>query len=216
MGDFYEPWFEEGVIPEECFLKPGDEPQIFYSNDFDTDIYSLRSNYFIILGDATYNGPSDSSLEKHILSLCREKRAVAALYGYQYTDTRSGIYSSGRYITSYSIPRYDYEIYLFVPMPKSLVLEKARIGFEYRSLNASDRLNVKRNVGVYVSLVYVESPAFYANISPGDVITEVNGISISNEEQLKSIIKNLKSSDTLNITLYRGGLPFTASLTPLY
>jgi hypothetical protein len=216
MADFYEPWFEDGVVPEECFLKEGSEPDVYYTKDFDSDIYFLQSNYYLILGEASYNGPAESELKEQVTALCKAKRATIGLYGYQYTDTRTGVYSSGRYINSYEIKRYDYNIYLFAPMPEFLMMEKARIGLSCRNLDSSDRLSTKRNVGAYVSVVYDSSPAFYANISRGDVIAEVNGTTIANVEQLDEILKNADASDTLLITLYRGGLPFTVNLSPMY
>lgn len=216
METFYEPWFEDGVLPDECFLNEGEEPAVYYSDDLDADIYFLLSNYNLILGDSTYNGPSDSSLKKHIVSLCQEKRASIGLYGFNYTGTRTGLYSSGNNITSYSVPRYDYEIYLFVPMPEYLVLESARIGLNLRDMDSSDRLSTKRNVGAYVSIVYDSSPAFFANISRGDVISEVNGITITSADQLRRIFSNATKTDVLNITLYRGGLPFSVEFSPLF
>lgn len=216
MRDFYEPWYEEGVIPEECFLKDGEEPKVYYSSDLDSDIYYLRSNYFMIIGDCTYNGPSDSSLKSEVLSLCRDKGATIGLYGYNYTGTNTGIYSTGRYITSYNINRYDYQVYLFVPMPDDLLFERSRIGMFYIDMDSSERLSSKRNVGAYVSVVYEDSPAFYANISRGDVISEVNGVTITSASQLDSIFNKASYHDVLEITLYRGGLPFTVSITPLF
>ena len=216
MSSFYEPWFEDGELPEECFLKDGQDPKVYYSSDLDSDIYYLRSNYFLILGESSYNGPAESNLKQEVESLCRAERATIGLYGYQYTDTRHGVYSSGQYISSYSIKRYDYQIYLFVPMPDSLFLDKARIGLSCRDLTSEDRLTAKRNVGAIVSVVYEGSPAFYANISRGDVISEVNGNTITNVDDLDKVFNNASSSDVLNITLYRNGMPYNVSLSPLY
>ena len=216
MSSFYDPWFEDGVIPEECFLKAGEEPKVYYSDDFDSDIYYLQSNYYLILGKSSYNGPADASLKKAVASLCKEKRAEIGLYGYQYTGTKTGAYSSGSYINTYSVPRYDYDIYLFVPMPEYLMLDRARVGLRVRDLDSSDRLSTKRNVGAYVSLVYDSTPAFYSNISRGDIISEINGITITSADQVEAIFDKAISTDTLRITLYRGGLPFTVEISPLF
>ena len=189
---------------------------MYFTDDFDSDIYFLQSNYYLILGNSSYNGPSDSSLLKAVASLCVDKRAKIGLYAYQYTDTRIGVYSSGSYLGTYSVPRYDYDVYLFVPMPEFLMIEKARIGLDVRNLDSSDRLSTKRNVGAYVSLVYDSSPAFYANITRGDVIAEVNGTTITSANQLTAIFDAAKPTDMLCITLYRDGLPFTVELSPLY
>ena len=96
------------------------------------------------------------------------------------------------------------------------MLDRARVGLRVRDLDSSDRLSTKRNVGAYVSLVYDSTPAFYSNISRGDIISEINGITITSADQVEAIFDKAISTDTLRITLYRGGLPFTVEISPLF
>ena len=216
LSEFYDSWISAEYIPEECWLKEGEDPEVYYSDDFDSDIYFLQSNYFYILGDSSYNGPADPDLKTRIENFCRDLRAPVALYGYDYTDTRSGVYTIGYTVSSYSIKRYDYSIYYFIPMPKSVMLESKRIGLWCRDLETSDRLDTKRNVGAIVHVIFNDSPAFNANISKGDVIAEVNGKAITDSKQLVTLLDGYGPSDEIEIVYYRNGAPYKATLKPLF
>ena len=216
MSDFYEEWLTPAQVTEDCLLKDGEEPKVYYSTDLDSDIYYLRSNYYWVLGYSGYNGPGDSDLSSQVKELCLEKRAPIGLYTYEYTDTRSGVTGYGKYISSYSIKRYDYSIYLFVPMPDNLMAYFARIGLSYSDMNSSERLAQHRNTGASVLTVFEESPAYYANLSRGDVIIAVNGQDVVNSKSLDSIFDSCSSSEDVVITFLRSGIEHTTTLRPLY
>ena len=175
IDKYYKVLVESDKISDECKLGENEEPEIFYSDDIDTDLYTLRSWYYYPIGYAGLNGPASTvnNLESNAKKLCKRYGAKVALYTYEYTDTRSGWTQYG----SYNIKRYDCSIYLFVPYEKSYI-QKPKIGIEYRDLDSSDRLKAKRNTGAYITVVYEKSAAFYANLARGDIIIEINGIEI--------------------------------------
>ena len=207
IDEFYRVLKNTSEIPEECRLGVDEEPKIYYASDFDSDFYLLRSLYYYPIGYAGWNGTADSvnKIEKNAGILCKKYGAKVALYSYEYTDTRSGWTQYG----SYAIKRYDCNLYLFVPYEKSYI-QMPKIGIEWRDLNASDRLSAQRNTGAYISVVYEKSAAFYANLSKGDIITEINGIQIIDSDSVFTATMFLTSGSPVTIKYLRNGFEHTA------
>ena len=208
IDEFYKVIKNSNEIPEECKLSADEEPKIYYSSDFSSDLYFLQSNYYYAIGYAGWNGTAESvnKIEANAKKLCRRYGAKVALYSYEYTDTRSGWTQYG----SYAIKRYDCNIYLFVPYETSYI-QMPKIGIEWRDLNASDRLSTQRNTGAYISVVYEKSPAFYANLSRGDIITEINGIQILDSNSVFTASMFLSGGSPVTIKYLRNGIENTAA-----
>ena len=66
--------------------------------------------------------------------------------------------------------------------------------------------------GVYVSSVSNDGGAFTAGIKKGDVITKVNGISISSGIQLSSQLVNFRPNDRVPVTYIRNGKEYIANV----
>lgn len=68
-----------------------------------------------------------------------------------------------------------------------------QLGFDVEELTPAlaKRLGLKQTKGVVITEVIPESPADYANLTPGMVIDEVNGVKVSN---LRDFIKGLKKA----------------------
>lgn len=219
LSEFYHSEFSEDYIfPEECLLKEGQEPQIFYSDNIANDSNSLNSKYYFVLGTCSYNGPADSSLKNEIRDLCIKKGAKLALYTYDYTDTRSGAYATsyGRnvYLHTYSIPRYDYYVVLFGSLPKALIDYYSIVGLYVSDLTYEKRQKSLCNVGAYISTVYENTPAYYANMVRGDVITEINDTSIASESDYWNFVDSLSDSiDQLKVTYVREGVEKTVTIS---
>lgn len=207
---FYEELYTVEELPEDCLLQEGQEPIVFYSDDIDSDINELKSNYYFIIGSYAYNGPINPLLEEEIRSLCKDKKASVGIYTFKETDTLTGVNNS------YSITRFDHYGYILVPMNYDLIKYFYRIGIIAYDLSASNKLATKRNTGAVVDVVYYNSPAYYSDLFKGDVITEVNGITITNADQLNSLLDSYDSTQEIEITYYRDGVSHKTSLTPLY
>ncbi len=216
VSDFYTEWIPIESISEENRLKEGDTPDIYYSTDIYSDVYFLRSNYYWIVGSASYNGPGDNRLSSEITNLCHENGAKVAVYTYQYTDTRTGITGYGDYISSYSIDRYDYTIYFFSPMSLEEMMYFARVGLSCRDMDTAERMALRQNTGAYIDIVYEDSPAYAANLFPGDVITEVNGQPVPDSETFDSIINSIYGDELINITFIRDGIEYHKEFKPLF
>lgn len=208
----------------ECFLQDGETPVVKYSYNIERDIEEQISNYYYLIGISGYNGPerSDSAVRYNIEELCKEKGAKVAIYSYEYTDTRHGtirvpesssttfsgnvynrhgnssIYgkSTTTYMSesSYSIRRGNYTAAFFVPMNKK---QKSLItwGLVTMDLTPGIRSNYNRNTGVLVTTVFKDTPAFYSNIMPHDIIVGIDGVEIkNNKEYWKELINKREAT----------------------
>ena len=209
-SDFYDALINADNLSEDCFLQKGQEPQIFYSDDIASEVNELLSNYYIILGLYGYNGPANPLIEEEIRSLCIDKKAAIGVYTFEEADTRTGVNNP------YSIRRYNYYAYIFVPMDDNLIDYFYRVGILAYDLEASDKITTKRNTGAIVGTIYYNSPAYFSSLFKGDVITEINGITITNADQLKTLLNSYDSTQEIEITYYPDGVPYKTSLTPLY
>lgn len=229
VAKFYTEVHSIESVPKECRLAENENPKVFYSSDIQSDLYFMRSNYFQVIGYSAWNGSVDAggeeALMSDIISFCKDKGAKAAIYSKKYTDTRNGIYSvplvnnnyytdSNGYIhsytttsymtSSYSVNRYNHDVYFFVPYSLSYI-KAPKIGIEFRELDSADRIKLQRNTGICVDIVYENSPAFFANLSRGDVIIEINGENILNAESYNSISSKLSVNDSVEIKYIRNG-----------
>ncbi|MDO5772810.1 MAG: PDZ domain-containing protein [Spirochaetales bacterium] len=218
-------------VPEDCRLAENEVPKVFYSDDIQSDLYFVRSNYFQVIGYSAWNGPDEigaggeDCLQNEIVSFCKGKGAKAAIYSKRYTDTRNGVYSvplvNNHYYTdsngymrsysttsfmtnSYSVNRYNYDVYFFVPYSQSYI-KAPKIGIEFRNLDSADRIKLQRNTGICIDIVYENSPAFFANLSRGDVIIEINGTNILNTDTYLSVSSKLSANDSVEIKYIRNG-----------
>lgn len=66
--------------------------------------------------------------------------------------------------------------------------------------------------GAVVNSVASGSPAENSGIRRGDIITEFNGVTITNYTQLSDVIKDCKVGSTVTVKLYRSGKYYSASL----
>lgn len=68
-------------------------------------------------------------------------------------------------------------------------------------------------VGIYVAEVTEGSGADYAGIQRGDIITAIDGKSVTTMEELNSVKKEYKAGDTVTVTVVRNGKTLNLKLT---
>ena len=66
--------------------------------------------------------------------------------------------------------------------------------------------------GAVVSSVAENSPAANAGIVRGDIITEFNGVTISEYTVLNDVIYDCEPNDTVSIKIYRNGRYYTSDI----
>ncbi|HEY8388578.1 MAG TPA: trypsin-like peptidase domain-containing protein [Parasegetibacter sp.] len=95
-------------------------------------------------------------------------------------------------------------------------VQRAYLGIEYDPRFSDEqrkKLNVQEGEGVYVGSVVSNGAAADAGIKAGDVITKVNGETVSTGPQLVGIIASYKVGEKVNITFKRNGKEYTTAVT---
>jgi serine protease Do len=72
---------------------------------------------------------------------------------------------------------------------------------------------LKTAEGVIISDIKKNSPAEKAELKVGDIILEINGEKIQNEETIISIINDAKAGDVLDLKIYRDKRTFNVNMT---
>ena len=87
-------------------------------------------------------------------------------------------------------------------------VERGQLGIEIQDIRPAlvKAFNLPDGQGALISGVVIRSPADVAGIKEGDVITRVNGNTISNSSNLKSIIANLRMGSKVKMEFVRNGL----------
>lgn len=82
---------------------------------------------------------------------------------------------------------------------------KGRLGLVSSSLDLNNREKYKRNTGAIVSVVMDRSPAFYANLIPGDIVVEINSAQVDGSEQLVEMVKKIPPNEKyVEVKVIRG------------
>lgn len=109
--------------------------------------------------------------------------------------------------------RYDQFAAFFVKSTKKLIF-----GLGTTEIPQEMRREIKRNTGAMINIVFEDSPAFYANLFPGDVIISVDDIEIKDPDhgveimnstpsaQKSSLFKIIRDQEEKDVTINFEGL----------
>lgn len=109
--------------------------------------------------------------------------------------------------------RHDQSAVFFVKSTKKL-----RFGLGVTEIPQEIRRKIERNTGAMIDIVFEDSPAFYANLLPGDVIISIGDIEIKDPDhgvkvmnstptgQQSSAFKIIRDKEEKNITINFEGL----------
>ena len=81
--------------------------------------------------------------------------------------------------------------------------------------NAISQLDLKVDTGVLITQVVVNSPADKAGLEQWDVIVSLNGIEVTNIEELTEVIHAATIGETIELKYWRGDTEYTTSITPI-
>ncbi|SEL90058.1 PDZ domain-containing protein [Colwellia chukchiensis] len=95
--------------------------------------------------------------------------------------------------------RYDQSAVYFV---KST--QKLKYGLMFNNLNPEQRAFFQRNTGVIVEVVIEDTPAFYANVLPGDLLIKVDENPVHNIEHATKILKSTPGPQSI-LSVIRNG-----------
>lgn len=85
-----------------------------------------------------------------------------------------------------------------------LVKIKYRLGVYVRELNQAERAELQSNKGAVIRVVVDGTPAFDADLLPGDIIVEMDGQEITSPEKF-GIVSRTRTKDAIDVSLIRRG-----------
>lgn len=102
-----------------------------------------------------------------------------------YSGNSTATISGGTQTTyiPYSVDRFDYLASYWVKVKPAL------FGAFFDDLNSEQRQQLERNRGAVIDLVVNDSPAFHADVLPGDIVTEFDGVPVTDARHLLALIQ---------------------------
>ncbi len=216
---------------------PNDEVPIYTSNDFQADTLKLMTNGFVAVGESSFYAPDGQVDRDQLEKFAKNLGAHAILYHSSYRDTVSGAvplilpnnsvsytsgtataYGSGGYATAYGNSTTNTYGTQTVMMPytssrsnyDAIYFAKvhSHLGIVVVPLSDSERQTLGTNRAARVLVVVEGSPAFNADVLPGDYLQTVNDDTIINQQTLGSALQKYEGQD-VTLTLIRNGKPIT-------
>jgi len=228
---FYKPYVDTRTLNDVELLKPGEEPKIYGTDDFDRDIKALRSKQYVPVGFSSFNGKYED--ESNVKAQAMRVGATVVLVNAKYTNTltttsplflpkssttyHSGsVYGGGVYggysgtSTTYGktvVPitthqmRYDQTAMFFVKSTKKL-----KFGVSVLNLKDEQRRALQRNTGAIIDSVVEGSPAFYSNVIAGDILIKINDSEVRDAKHALELMKGVSpSASSTKFTVIRNG-----------
>ncbi|MEL7472112.1 MAG: trypsin-like peptidase domain-containing protein [Planctomycetota bacterium] len=89
------------------------------------------------------------------------------------------------------------------------------LGVTFNTLtpDIAERLDIDADRGIYINTVNSGSPAERSGLRPGDVITEINGRQVDDDDRFRTLIGLGQPGESLPARLIRDGRPVTLDLT---
>lgn len=96
-------------------------------------------------------------------------------------------------------------------------VQRAYMGVEYLDSRTAtpevlSSVGLDKTEGVYVTGVRPNSAALKAGLKKGDIITQVNGVSVNNASDMQGQIARYQPGDNINVTFNRGGKMMTTNV----
>jgi hypothetical protein len=147
-------------------LKPGQVPQLIYSNNFNRDFDELVARAYVPVGNATFFGAVPNEYEAKY-----QAEAFGASVGLFPAPNSQELHLNA--IGTYFAKQAD----------------RPRIGIIFRDLYNEDKRGAETNTGAVVKLVVEDTPAFSANILPGDVVIEIAEQRVRNSQTAYALLE---------------------------
>ena len=223
-SEFYKP--ESELTPESMGAvreaAPTDGPRVVHLAKYDSDARSIYTRQgYMLIGQSNFTSGYPQSDQDAIQQGVSVGADLVIVLDPQYAETRTGVvpittpgtvtsYSSGTYgsstTTTYgtnttyvpmSADRYSYSAGYFVKW-------RFRFGALFRDLTDEERQQLQTNRGAYVRTVIDNTPAYNADVLPGDVIVALNGQTLTGQAALSELI-NSNRGQAVDLTIIRGG-----------
>jgi hypothetical protein len=212
------------------FLQPGEQPEVYSTDDMERDARDLRSKNYVAIGSSSFNGGAAS--KDAVIQQAKDIGAKVVLVQRKYTGTQTStiplfipstqtsqtsgmIYGTGgsaNYTgttTTYGtnvVPmtsqqdRFDQGALYFVEHRP-----KMKFGVSFAPLTLKQRTHLDRNTGAFVDVVFEGYPAFNAELLPNDVVIAVNGAKIYGPQDTMELLGQVPYGGSVVLTVLRRG-----------
>jgi membrane-associated protease RseP (regulator of RpoE activity) len=183
------------------------------SGDAKQDVTALESAGYEVVGYSAFNGKESG--QKAVAKQAKKVGATDVVYLEKYTDTQStgaiGNTSFSRwgafsFVTPMSIRRYDQVAIYFRKAPRE------GLGVYPRPLTDEEKQQIGSNKGLFITAVVNGSPAFVADILPGDILIDLGGHAVWDGDSVRAAMATA-TGKTVSVTLRRAGQTITKSVT---
>lgn len=98
---------------------------------------------------------------------------------------------------------------------KSLFPIRERLGIQVREISPelSKRLSLPTDKGLYILVANIDSPAGFANLSGGDILTEINGEPIATIQEAQTAMENISVGAEVSLGVIKKGREKPEKLT---
>lgn len=168
------------------------------------DVNSMWERGYVVVGYSTFNGPARP--EKDAIKFAKKVGARYVVAGAQHTGSRNGAFAApiGNSVMMMPIvqERFDQQAIYFAELPHR------GVGVMITELTNEQKALVGSNKGFVVRAVRRGSPAYDANLVPGDLVKAVNG-KPADLDDLKLVIQ---ADGAAHLTVIRLGNPVEVDL----
>lgn len=231
-SQFYRPTLDAKTMPS--YIPASGPLKIYTTNDFPKDVDALMRKGYIPVGNASFNAASNKVTESQLRDQAAKVSAQVVLISSHYTHTVTGAmplvlpnnttsYSSGTataygpgggmvnaygnsttttygtqtMIVPYSVSRSDFGAVFFVKT-------RTRAGIITVPLDDVTHKRLGTNSGVLARVIVDGSPAFNADIFPGDIVLAVGSEKVQSPEQYTQLL-NQYEGQSVTFHLDRDG-----------
>jgi len=224
------------------YISPTQPLQIYSSNDFSKDIQGLQAKGFVVIGSAAFQGASNQDTERPLREQAAKVGAQVVLVSSKYSHTVSGAipittpttsmaytsgtataYGSGGVVNAYgnstttmygqqtSMVPYSIDRSEFGAVFMAKV--KGRLGVIVTPLDDATRKRLETNQGVLVRIVVEGSPAYLADVLPGDVILQIGSDTVQSPEYFTKTLLVKYQGQATTLKLDRNGKSVEKNVT---
>ncbi len=220
-SQFYRANFDRKALTEEQarelkYLPSGETPEVRSTDNMKREVNLALSRNWVLIGYSSFNG--DLGTPEELVSHAKSIGATMVLVSAKFSENR--LINDTTVVPTYSggptgmqnmtgravVPvtrtqtRYDQEAVFFVRTTK-----RQKFGVGVDPLTPELRQKYERNTGALVTVVFEDSPAFRANLLPGDVITEIGGKAIETPREVISFIASQPANGSFAMKILRNG-----------
>lgn len=227
----YQPFVDPSEVREVRSLASGETPKIVVSEQVGPEVKRLLSQGYVALGQSLFNGAM--ATDEELVAQARRVGAVLVLVNNRHAVTQTtsipltlptkatgaspgGPVGGEAQLPSSGAPggtrsatlpvvvqdeRFDQQAVFFAESTR-----RPRCGLFLGSLSSEDRRVSRRASGAMITNIATGTPAFDADILPGDLLLAVNGMPVSDGDQAQELLKSVeKDGAVLSLTIYRRG-----------